>query len=232
MPAARFFRFGACVNADPATLLARFDDFGSRRIFAALEATLLDVLSFLAMLLVSMLFAMLGGMICNGKLWPWPTTVSPPAVIAGAPQHVLGKIRVNDGDTISYRIRLFGIDTPELRQRCKGIDGQCYDCGERAQQWLKDLTDGKDVECRPTGAMTYGRPVAICYAGGEDIGLRMVRDGWAVAYRKYLAERPDLERAYLVGGTEARRLQAGIWQGDFVAPSDWRNRGQRLEGCE
>ena len=40
---------GAWVNAEPATDLAAFDDVEERSIRLALEATLLDVLSFLAM---------------------------------------------------------------------------------------------------------------------------------------------------------------------------------------
>lgn len=44
----RFFLSAACVNADPAMLFCRFDDFGSRRTRAAFDATLLLVFSFLA----------------------------------------------------------------------------------------------------------------------------------------------------------------------------------------
>lgn len=40
-----FFRFAACVSADPATLLAALDDFGSLRIFEAFDATWGDVFS-------------------------------------------------------------------------------------------------------------------------------------------------------------------------------------------
>ena len=41
---------GDCVKAEPATLFAAFDALGSRRILAALDATRLDVFSFLAIL--------------------------------------------------------------------------------------------------------------------------------------------------------------------------------------
>lgn len=40
-----FFRFAACVSADPATLLAALEDFGSLRIFEAFDATWGDVFS-------------------------------------------------------------------------------------------------------------------------------------------------------------------------------------------
>ena len=44
-----FFRSGAWVSADAATLFALLEDFGSRKIRAAFEATDLLVFSFLAM---------------------------------------------------------------------------------------------------------------------------------------------------------------------------------------
>ncbi len=44
-----FGRSGACVSAYAATLICAFVDFGLRRIFAAFEATCLEVRSFLAM---------------------------------------------------------------------------------------------------------------------------------------------------------------------------------------
>jgi hypothetical protein len=40
---------GACVKADPATILAACEDLGFASIFAAFEATDLDVFSFFAM---------------------------------------------------------------------------------------------------------------------------------------------------------------------------------------
>ena len=50
----------------------------------------------------------------------------------------------------------------------------------------------------------------------------MVRQGWALAYRKY-------STAYVTDEEAARANGAGIWRGDFVPPWHWR-RSQRLSG--
>ncbi len=50
-----FFLFGACVNADPATDLTAFDDFGFFNNLDAFDATLFDVFSFLAIFQLSLL---------------------------------------------------------------------------------------------------------------------------------------------------------------------------------
>ena len=43
----------------------------------------------------------------------------------------------------------------------------------------------------------------ICYVGGEDLSERIVREGWALDYRKYSTN-------YLQTGAEAKRAGAGI----------------------
>jgi hypothetical protein len=61
----------------------------------------------------------------------------------------------------------------------------------------------------------YGRVVAVCSAGGEDLNGWMVRQGWALAYRHYSTVYiPDEDAAHAAG--------VGIWRGTFEAPWDWR----------
>ena len=48
----------------------------------------------------------------------------------------------------------------------------------------------------------------------------MVLNGWALAYRRY-------STAYVLHEDGARLAKAGMWQGAFVPPWDWR-RGKRL----
>ena len=47
----------------------------------------------------------------------------------------------------------------------------------------------------------------------------MVRNGWALAYRRYSMDYVDDEAA-------ARQARVGMWRGKFVAPWEWR-RGRR-----
>jgi endonuclease YncB( thermonuclease family) len=63
---------------------------------------------------------------------------------------VTGKPRVVDGDTIHIgktKIRLHGIDAPEMKQTCHTSEGKEQMCGVLAKQALERLVRGKDVTC-------------------------------------------------------------------------------------
>lgn len=104
--------------------------------------------------------------------------------------------RVVDGDTIdadidlgfdislTKRIRLAGIDTPESRttnakEKALGID---------AKNWLKHrLEEAKDIIIRtqlPDSTEKYGRIIGNLYINDEDIPLnqQMITEGYALAY--------------------------------------------------
>lgn len=124
-----------------------------------------------------------------------------------------GKARAVDGDSLELggrRVRLYGIDAPELRQTCEKAGGTTP-CGQRAQAELKFMISGKHVECESFGIDHYDRTLARCQAGEADLGAAMVRAGWAISYGDYGGE----ER-------QARRDRAGIWAGEFIEPADWR----------
>ena len=125
-----------------------------------------------------------------------------------------GRAQVTDGDTIRIgesRIRLKGIDAPEMEQRCSRA-GRSYACGETARRVLIDLVSGETVRCRATGRDRYQRILARCTVNGRDIGARMVEGGWAVSYG----------RDYEPEETRARSRSAGLWEGDFERPQAWR----------
>lgn len=129
-----------------------------------------------------------------------------------------GRAQVIDGDSLRVRgmeVRLHGIDAPELRQTCRDGRGRTYACGHMAKLHLQRLVAGRTVACRRVTTDRYGRMVALCMAGGEDIGRRMVREGWAVAFVRYSRHYVNDERA-------ARRARRGLWQGRFVPPALWR----------
>ena len=125
-----------------------------------------------------------------------------------------GRAHVTDGDTIrlgDVRIRLKGIDAPEMKQRCSRA-GRPYACGETSRQALIDLVSGETVRCRATGRDRYQRILARCTVDGSDIGTRLVEEGWAVSYGR------DYEREE----ARARSRSAGLWAGEFARPQDWR----------
>ena len=99
-------------------------------------------------------------------------------------------VKVNDGDTITlknknkyYKIRLAGIDAPELKQVC----------GDKSRQFLNSFIYKRKVYCRSINKDVYDRYVAICYYRNKNINKYMVENGWAIAdytskkanYRKY-----------------------------------------------
>ena len=139
-------------------------------------------------------------------------------------RNVSGRARILDGDTLELgktRVRLHGIDAPESRQSCV-VDGHRWACGEKATRALTERIGSRTVGCEERARDRYGRSVAVCRVAGEDLNAWMVRQGWALAYRRY-------SRAYVGAEGTARAAKRGIWRGQFVAPWEWR-RGVRLAG--
>ena len=129
-----------------------------------------------------------------------------------------GTATVIDGDTLDVqgtRIRLYGVDAPETRQTCRKGRRE-WDCGQAATTALRDKLGRRQVRCEQTGSDRYGRVVARCSLGGQDIGSWLVRNGWAAAYVQYGG------RIYSADQEAARSAGKGIWAGEFTMPWDWR----------
>ena len=124
-----------------------------------------------------------------------------------------GRALATDGDSIRIgdaRIRLKGIDAPELDQTCQR-DGQTYRCGEAARDALLSLILRNHVTCRSAGRDKYKRLLAKCSVVDVDLGAQMVASGWAVGYGDYARQESD-----------AKARRAGLWAGTFDAPQAWR----------
>ena len=131
-----------------------------------------------------------------------------------ASRPLAGLARAVDGDTLSVgtqRIRLLGLDAPELQQSCVDTGGIAWACGSRARAFLADLLKRGAVVCAHSGYDAYRRVLASCRIDGDDIGAQIVAAGWAVGDFGYIAEQ---------GAARAARL--GIWSGSFLAPAEWR----------
>ncbi len=129
------------------------------------------------------------------------------------------QIHVIDGDTLDVdgrRIRLHGIDAPERGQPCTK-NGESFDCGEASKQHLTYLLTGEKLICNGRSRDKWGRDVATCMTGTEDVAALMVRHGWAVAYTEY-------SKDYVEDEQFARTNGMGLWAKDFVLPKEWRNR--------
>ncbi len=118
---------------------------------------------------------------------------------------------VPDGDSLSlraggrgvHRIRLSGIDAPELDQAF----------GQAAQRQLKALALHRPARAVCHKQDRYGRQVCRVWVAGRDLGLAQIEAGlawWYVRYAHELAE--DVREAYATAQGTARRAGLGLWQ--------------------
>ncbi len=139
---------------------------------------------------------------------------------APAPVEFRGVMRAVDGDTLAAggeRLRLKGIDAPELHQTCD-LGGTIWHCGLSARDQLQRLAAGRDLLCRVGGRDKYRRLLATCVAGGIEINREMVLTGLAVDYGGYRSE-----------AEEAKLERRGLWAGRFERPEAWRGRRAAVE---
>lgn len=111
---------------------------------------------------------------------------------------------VHDGDTLrcgSERVRLFGVDAPELRRGKNPAEPLAYE----ARDELIRLTRGR-VGCRFIDRDRYGRFVGRCWSeASPDINAALIRSGLATEYRRYS------KGAYATAEAEAERAGRGAW---------------------
>jgi endonuclease YncB( thermonuclease family) len=133
---------------------------------------------------------------------------------------LIGRALVVDGDSIEIagaRIRLYGIDAPELDQSCTDAAGQPWSCGRKAAQELRRHVAGRELHCVPSSSDRFNRAIAVCsLPDGSDLNGWIVGQGWALAYDRAGTYRPQEQ--------EAQAARRGLWAGTFVPPSEWRQR--------
>ena len=121
------------------------------------------------------------------------------------------------------KIRLHGIDAPEMKQTCKTSKGKKQMCGILAKQALERLVKGQDVTCKGDKRDRYKRLIAVCYVGPFNINEQMVVDGWALAYWQYSND-------YISEENSARIATSGLWRGKFLEPWEWRRSRRAKRG--
>jgi endonuclease YncB( thermonuclease family) len=136
---------------------------------------------------------------------------------------VTGVPKIRDGDQVtigSTRIRLAGIDAPNLDQLCLNAASERWTCGVAARDGLVAYVGTKSWTCHVQRTDRFGRSVAKCEVDGEDIGQWLVKNGWALSYVRFSHVYDGDEKA-------AREAKAGLWAGAFMAPWDWRVRNKK-----
>ena len=125
---------------------------------------------------------------------------------------------VTDGDTIKIlnnKIRLHGIDAPEKKQKCTQ-NKKKYNCGVVAAKQLTKKINKKLVKClTQKNKDRYNRFIGICFVEQEDLNKWMVRNGYAVAYKRY-------SKDYILDEEFAKKNKLGLWSGTFLNPEKWR----------
>ena len=144
------------------------------------------------------------------------------------PVEILGSVPPESSMPIRWKWRgrrcgSRALTPPESAQSCRQAGGHRYPCGDHATQALRTRIGPAAVTCTiegrdrlPAGARYFATP-----RDGTDLNGWLVRQGHALAYRKY-------STTYVPQEDQAKAAQAGLWAGAFVPPWDWR-RGARLD---
>jgi len=131
---------------------------------------------------------------------------------------VFGLPVVTDGDTIKIsnnKIRLHGIDAPEKKQKCIK-DLKEYNCGLVASEALIKKISKNVVKCTTQkNKDRYNRFIGVCYIKQENLNRWLVRNGYAIAYRRY-------SKDYILDEDFAKTNKLGLWSGTFLKPEKWR----------
>jgi len=134
-----------------------------------------------------------------------------------------GRVAVVDGDTIDVggiRVRLHGIDAPEVSQTCETDEGVVWACGDWVRSELEMRIEGRNAICEAHGQDRYDRVIAICRVDGRDIAAALVRDGLAFAYRRYSLD-------YVADENAASHAGRGLWDGVIQSPEAYRRAKRR-----
>ena len=132
------------------------------------------------------------------------------ALIVLAAPAAAQSVRIIGGDTITIDgtgYRFLGIAAPDPGQVCD--DG--YPAGAEAIKALLALMSGRKITCESHGREPSGRLLALCRAGGRDLGEAMVRAGMAWPD-------PRTGRDYVEVARDARTERLGVHDHACILP--------------
>jgi endonuclease YncB( thermonuclease family)/enamine deaminase RidA (YjgF/YER057c/UK114 family) len=163
------------------------------------------------------------GIIASNPELPGAMLIEPWTTVGPSPANAIS------GDTLlldgSLRVTLVGIKAMRPGQTCLDAAGAEYPCGRQATARLQALVQDHEVYC----ALTYAN-LGLCGVLEDEAPLprdlnrqvlertlsaQMVRDGLALAEGAGHDFLGELQR-------EAQANRAGIWQGAFEPPAEWR----------
>lgn len=137
----------------------------------------------------------------------------------GKQASLFGRVsRVADGDSIEIkeagrvtRVRLYGVDAPELNQKH----------GPEARDWLADQILNQKVRVEVMDIDQYDRVVGLVFLNEAPVNQTLVASGQAWVYGRYCSI--GLCRQMKKDEKEARLKRLGLWrQDDPDPPWSWR----------
>ena len=108
-----------------------------------------------------------------------------------------------DADAREYRVRLAGIDAPELKQP---FGPECRDA-------LADRVLDRPVRVLVLDEDDQGQLLGVVYAGGRCVNTLLVRDGFAWRFARHTPS-----KALEEGQREAERMKRGLWATPNATP--------------
>lgn len=128
---------------------------------------------------------------------------------------VIGTAVVVDGDSLKIgdkQVTLAGLAAMQQDQVCE-FAGKKWPCGLHAAAALKRAIANRTVTCRPVADKQNDERPCRCYVGTqEDLGKRMVAEGWAI-----VQPTPDVD--YTPDQALAQQKLAGVWSSLFANPT-------------
>ena len=135
--------------------------------------------------------------------------------------------RVSDGDTV----RLLVNDSTELKIRLSGIDAPELDqaFGKESKNRLTELVDGRTIEAQCSKRDRYRRWLCKLVFNSNDINLSLVKDGYAWWYQYYKKDQTlEDQQRYRVAEAIAKENKLGLWE-DSSPVSPWDFRRQKRD---
>lgn len=143
--------------------------------------------------------------------------------LSAAAADIQGRIiGVHDGDTATlldvqyqqHKMRLAGIDAPELKQAF----------GRKSKEHLSSHVFNRHVVAECSKIDKYQRKVCVIKVDGMDANLEQVKAGMAWWYRKYAKEQFEQQRVeYEAAESAARSSGLGLWADrNPLPPWEWR----------
>ena len=157
--------------------------------------------------------------------WGWGLVLVA-VLVPGSAGAFVSVERVIDGDTLVVvlpggvveRVRLLGIDAPEVRPE------ECFN--QAASERLRELVGGGEVVLRADDLNDdrdkFGRLLRYVFVAGVNVNQSLVTEGYARAYLEYDFEFKEL---FAELESEARLGQLGLWSPDVCAPAVARSVG-------